>query len=1185
MKALDAMTFPLSGASLIEASAGTGKTYTIVNLFLRLLLGHGCRPHELSEILVVTFTNAATAELRHRIRMRLQDAQRALLQGQSEDAFLTRLLDEIADRQQAQLRLSLAIREMDAASVFTIHSFSQRMLAEFAFESGVAYEQTLIMDESQLRQQAVEDYWRRQIVSLPPALLSMLQNVWPDPSAMQRDIAPFLARDVAIGQAQGIESVKASFAQYQQQVEALRQWWLNENMEQLLLDAALKRNVKAGKPATFAAMTAWCRSTETQSPFPKEGWRLLGAQNIQKALSKNSADFDLSQFDCFDDLSRAQQALQQQLVSVFSANALSHVRHNLRAHKQRLQLLAPDDLLAHLRGALSSNAKQDLVTAIAKRFPAALIDEFQDTDPAQFDIFHTLYAEASEQQHGCWVMIGDPKQAIYAFRGADIHTYIKAKRWVPAEQHYTLATNWRSRADLVEAVNACFSRSAEGFLYDQDIPFQAVAAARRNVEVTLNNAPWPVLSFDWLKEPEDVPVPWAQAQQTMAQHCAEQIAQSLQHDGKLGERALKPADYCVLVRDRNEAELIKRALFERAIQSVFLARHSVFATEVCQDLYLVLSALSHPGDDAGLRAALATSLFANDAATLESMYNDEMAWQLLVEQWYGWQRIWQRQGVMAACYALANHFSLFERQMQHYGDGMRRITDLRHLIELLQQQSRAFQSEAQLIQWLTECMSNPDHNSDVQQMRLESDQDLVQIVTMHASKGLEYPLVFIPFGARHRAASQAIYHDESGQLQVDFNQLDDNLQQADFERLAEDIRLLYVAMTRAVYHCRIGLWNAAHTTRKKQSVFVLSALGRMLLGPSEAVDNRSIERALQSLAQHPGIAYEEVDKDVPVTSLTKTPSAESDGKTLQVASLAQPVARDWFVTSYSAISRQGHAEHTSLPGRDEGEVRAVATDNSEVLNVFTFDKGAQAGSFLHGVLENIEFARPDNLTTVIENQAAWFSIDERWHATVEAWVLDVLACPVSWPKSSQPTPLNRFAKQQVVVEMEFHLPLEQVSETAFNQLLQKHAAKWYRPYQFGKLNGMLKGFIDLTLQLEGRFYVADYKSNHLGDDLARYQPGQLHDAMVSHDYYLQALLYVVALHRFLQSRLPDYEFDRHIGGATYLFLRGMQAQQGETGIIHYCPSKELVLAMDALFNGQQPPSGVSPQPEQGQLPL
>lgn len=1220
MQPLDTLTFPLSGASLIEASAGTGKTYTIVNLYIRLLLGHGCTPLGVEQILVVTFTNAATAELKERIRQRLRQAYLDFFAKGSQDDFIQQLIEQSDNVELDCQRLALASKQMDEAAVFTIHGFCHKALTEHAFESGAMYEQSFILDESEWLKIAVEDYWRKYVVTLPGHTLQLLFGIWATPDDILKHIGQLLGQTVTPYQTADIDSAIQSVNQYAAQVAKLKQWWLSNDISEQLSKANLSGNAKLAKFATLQAMQAFCKSDQLQIDFDTSGWQLFSPEKVASAAKKGSVDLSHLDFCQFDELQSMLLNCQQKLTLGFSQHALTVVSENLTSHKKMLHLLSPDDLLLGLQQALIAYADSDetpnvLANTIRQNYPAALIDEFQDTDPLQFEVFQGIYGTdkqqtESENSAACWIMIGDPKQAIYAFRGADIFTYIKAKDWVHNQRHFTLATNWRSAPKLVKSINLLFESSQKGFLFADKIPFYPVQAGRDFSGLTIASEALQSLDFLHLCSEQNLPIAAGEATTELAIATANQIshwlylAQSKQ--ALIQDRAITAADFCVLVRNRTEAQVIKNALSAVNVASVFLSRKSVFDTQIAVDLFRLLKALNQPTDERLLKAALMSELFTFTAQQLDDLFNDESNWQEVLEQHFYWHQTWQKHGLIRAINQVLQHFDVEQGLIEHQVDGLRRVTDLRHLIELLQQQSLQLVGEAQLIHWFESCLLDPDHSNDSQQMRLESDANLVQIITLHSSKGLEFPLVFIPFASTYKTAQQALYHNDHQQLEVDFLSKEANLQKADFERLAEDIRLFYVAVTRAVYYCCIGVWNTNLGKSKKVSGFAQTALGSLLMSAKDQdsgqpINDQQIAQQIQLLATKCDLSYRTFTK-----AELKSPQgflkSENTAKLpqLKALQLSKPVSRLWRLTSYSAISSQQVHLDMPKPGQDEGLDSVLPLESDEVqsmqdpelaLSPFSFERGANAGSFLHGVLENIDLQRPEQLEEVIKQQSKWFGIAENWQTCLETWLTDVLLAPFNGSQKSATQPqnlsLSQLPAKQVKVEMEFHMPLHEVQVTDFNYVINRYFKQQQRHYQFEQLNGMIKGFIDLMFEFEGKFYVADYKSNYLGESYDDYHIAAMEEAMIGHDYHLQAILYTLALHRWLNHKLPNYDYKTHVGGAYYLFLRGMSQSKPGNGVYFVLPEQSIIEALDELFSGKQLNTAQQPDTElqQGQLDL
>lgn len=1188
---LEPMTFPLHGARLIEASAGTGKTFTIAGLYLRLLLGHGSAetrhrvPLTVDQILVVTFTEAATAELRDRIRARIHDARIAFARGQSSDPVIQPLLNEFDDHKQAAEILLQAERQMDEAAVYTIHGFCQRMLTQNAFESGSRFNNEFVTDESHLKAQVVADYWRRNFYPLPFTLAGEIRQLWSSPSALLSDISNYLT---GAPLSLSVPAMKGSLADLHtenlKKIDELKAQWREsqDDFFTLISDSDINKRsyTKKSLPTWLEAVNAWAATETTGYDYPDKLEKF--AQNVLLEKTPKGSAPQHAVFEAIETFLANPISLKAPLL----AHAIEHCRAMLANAKNQKQWLSFDDLLTQLSASIDTDESELLAARIRTLYPVAMIDEFQDTDPLQYSIFSRIYLNNPE----CGLfMIGDPKQAIYGFRGADIFTYIKARNQVSA--HYTLGTNWRSSADMVQAVNQVFALPDSPFIYDSDIPFLPVKYSP-NAEKriwTMGGQKQPALTY-WLQEADDKPLPKGEYLTRMAEATASQI-QTILTQAQQGQaclvngekqKAVQAGDIAVLVRTGSEGRMIKQALAEQGIASVYLSnRDSVFTSSVAQDLQRLLQAVLTPENDRALRASLASELFALDAASLDALNNDEIVWENAVNEFKEYRKLWVQRGVLPMLRAVISKRHIAERLLEEGAssqgeNGERVLTDLMHIGELLQQASNELDSDHGLLRWLAQSISDAENGlggSEDQIQRLESERNLVQIVTIHKSKGLEYDLVFLPFVFSYREASEAKYYDAANDRTVlDITGNDASMKQADKERLAEDLRLIYVALTRAVYACFIGASPLRNGRSTKEPTGVhRSAIGYLIQNGQEG----GINDLHQGLTKQQDELDCVVVADPPQKLEEKYVAPQEEIHDLSAKELQNPIDRNWRITSYSCLVKQGshHAEHDAtieITGFDIDS--SEEQDEADLLeperSIFTFPRGARPGTFLHSLFEEIEFTQPattEENTQIILGLMESEQLDEEWLPILQQLIDTVLATPLD----GKSLLLNQKAPSQRLVEMEFLLPIEVLSAPALNRVIQRHDPLSAKAGDLGfqTVQGMLKGFIDLVFEHQGKYYVLDWKSNHLGDDVTHYHGEALKSAMADHRYDLQYQIYALALHRFLRSRLANYQYDHHFGGVYYLFLRGMDGQS-DHGIFAAKPTLEFLQEMDRLIDGQ-----------------
>ncbi|WP_147199626.1 exodeoxyribonuclease V subunit beta [Pantoea sp. CCBC3-3-1] len=1170
LQRLDPLTLPLQGERLIEASAGTGKTFTIGLLYLRLLLGLGGeasfgRPLPVEEILVVTFTEAATAELRGRIRENIHKLRIACIRGHSADPVLTQLMAEIDDLPQAAAQLLAAERQMDDAGIFTIHGFCQRMLNLNAFESGMLFEQQLIEDEFPLRRQAAADFWRRFCYPLPLPIARVMTQMWQGPEQLLATLSPWLS-----GEAPALKhplDLDETFTQRHEkiiaQIDRLKAAWrAAENLHDLIAQSGVDKRSYSSKhlPNWLEKLTQWAAEETADYQVPKELERF--GQRILLEKTKKGEPPQHALFEHIDRFLAEPLSLRDLVI----ATALREIRFATQKEKRLNALLGFDDLLGRLDSALQQPGGEALAQAIRTRYPVALIDEFQDTDPQQYRIFRTLYGQ---QPDNALLLIGDPKQAIYAFRGADIFTYMKARNEVSA--HYTLETNWRSSPAMVNSVNQLFLRLPNPFLFNE-IPFITVEPAAPNAALNfvMEGKPQPALRF-CLQPGEGVGV--SDYQQFMARQCAADICRWLtagqQGTAQIGKgeflRPVQASDITILVRSRGEAAVMREALNGLNIPSVYLSnRDSVFTTPEAREMLWLLQAVLAPEQERILRSALATSIFGLDAATLEELSRDERRWDALVDEFDRYRQRWLKRGVLPMLRELMVNRQIAENLLVS-DSGERRLTDLLHLGELLQEASAQLDSEHALVRWLAAEVAQPNGQSASQQLRLESDRHLVQIVTIHKSKGLQYPLVWLPFIANYREAGQGIYHDrQSFQALLDLRDEAESVELAEQERLAEDLRLLYVALTRSVWHCSVGVAPLVKGNRKKEGNSDLhnSALG-YLLQLGEPADAAGLHKQLLSL-QSPAI-----EVVMPTEPESESWRPEQDFyEELNSLQVTRSLHDEWRVTSYSGLQQHGHsAAFELLPRLDVDAAGEAQSQTALQLTPHTFPRGAAPGTFLHGLFEALDFTQPVDENWLSEQLAAQ-GHDLAWLPVMKQWLEEVLRTPLN----DTGVTLNQLTADNRQVELQFYLPIEQLLSAAkLDQLIRHYdsLSQGCPTLNFQQVQGMLKGFIDLVFCWEGKYYLLDYKSNWLGESGEHYTPEAMAAAMQSHRYDLQYQLYTLALHRYLRHRLADYDYQQHFGGVIYLFLRGMEGTASENGVFRTRPQAEFVAALDALFAGEE----------------
>jgi exodeoxyribonuclease V beta subunit len=1143
------------GVTLLEASAGAGKTYTLAGLFFRLVTEHDLAP---SQILVSTYTEAATAELRDRIRKLLRAGVLASATGESDDEFLRNwFADRRVPLETARERLLRAIRGFDEAAIHTIHGFCRRMLQDRAFESGLVFNAELITDQEPLLRELADDYWRAHFHAGEPAIAALalaekmsaaglarlLQDVVSHP--LLHILPEGVSLDFTVAEIEGLfAELRSQWPKWQEEVACLLAdgQWAKKAFIHLCATALRTAEHCIADPAAPCASYA-ALDTFTPARIQKDGVR------AKKTAPEHAF------FDRCGRLRDARRALKTGVETDF----LDWARRELPRRKAQRNVITFDDLLTRFHGALYSPSGEALASVIRSRFRAALIDEFQDTDAIQEEIFRKLFRDGK-----CWLfLIGDPKQAIYGFRGADVFTYLAA---AAGARRFHLGNNFRSTTQLVTAVNTIFSNGEKPFVIDE-IAFDSVQAAGRSDAHALIRGDEPLIPFQiWAWQSEDL-LSIKAANDLLPRVVAAEAARMLAGGIGRGERPLAPSDLAVLVVKNAEARLVQAALNAVGIPSVLLTDESVFQSAEARELHTLLAAIAEPAYEARLRAALSTEAFGFSADAIEALQRDDIAWEDWLLRFQRYHELWRNAGFIPMFRHLLQEENL-RTKMLRFGDGERRLTNLLHLGELLHQAAaeRRLGPNA-LLAWLAERRNSKMPAGGDHELRLERDEAALQIATVHKSKGLEYEVVFCPFSwnkAEPRKGQPVFFHEATAErrlaLDLGSERLEENTRTATRERLAEHARLLYVAFTRARLQTHF-IWGRFDKHAVSAANWVLHPLHthddlKTMSDNWKALSAETLRGELKALAERAPESITVID--LPSDAAPRYAPPETDRPTLAAREFHGRIARDWRVSSFSSLTlerddeRPDHDPQVFDPAPSEAAI--------EEKGIHAFPRGKKAGSCLHEMFEQIDFTQTEGAEDVVSWKLAVFGFSRtEWLAPVTACVRNTLTAELE-PGFS----LEKIDAASRLVELEFYLPVNQLTAQALLRTLGPDAATGL---QFEPRRGMLKGFIDLVVMHEGRFFILDWKSNHLGPHAASYAPEALAAAMRQHHYGLQYSLYTLALHRYLSLRLPDYDYDTHFGGVFYIFLRGVDPAQPGSGILHARPPRESIEELSLSLSG------------------
>lgn len=1175
MNEFDLINSPLEGVNLIEASAGTGKTHTISFLLLRLILE---KKLTIDRILVVTFTQAATQELKDRVFSFLLNTRDAIISRKSDEPLIHDLIQKREDTQRDLETIQNAISDFDKASIFTIHGFCSRILHDNAFETANRFDEELIQDPFVYLQEVTDDFWRKNIYQSPVEFTSYIHsklkgkgpdyflNLLSKVNALEVDIIPTINHCEI-----------QSLIPFRDQLNKIKDKWISskDNILSILADESLKGNIYGSlksEPEKLSKRDLKIQSLANDMDlylgcpgFPLfKNFHLLTLSKITDSVKKGKNPPAHAFFEVCDDLYKIAQNLEAEFETYLlflKGQLFKHADTELDKMKILKSIRFFNDLILKVRNAIrhSENSNGVFINEIQSKYKAALVDEFQDTDSVQYEIFSTLFSA----KQNLLFMIGDPKQAIYSFRGADLFSYMQAAR--KTDLSYTLTENWRSSQELIKAVNTFFSNVNNPFIF-KDISFDRGSSAfKEHSEYQLETAP---VKIWFVSSKSGKPLNKADAEKITARAAAGEIAALVSSGKNQCKKQFSEGDIAVLVRTNRQAMVIKHYLSERKINSVLFSTGDLFETSEAEEMERLLIAIYDPGNDRKMRAAFCTDIVGVCADTFEQVEAGLM--EDIYKRFKEYKHVWIEKGFMH----MFNRFLYTEAVLQRllsYPDGERRVTNILHLAEIIQNETEKNQRGiTSLIRWLSE-QRNPDiPRKEEHQLHLESDRRAVNIVTVHKSKGLEYPVVFCPFSweGMMKQDEDVRFHKNDAEKKLTFDlrgkKAGPHVALAQKEQLAENMRLFYVAMTRAKQACYLA-WGDIKSVDT-------SAISYLLYGDTINDDtdifmplknhaaSKSSEEKLTDLQELSSLSEGSIEI-LPLkesTSVKEVARKEGGHSHLFSRKFKGDIDTSWKILSYSSLISAREKEidtpdhdlfmrlYTHLQTQLPDEIREK--DES----IFSFPKGAKAGLFFHDLLEHLDFAssEPEAEKRLILEKLHIYGFDLKWKDMVYHAIHNILNTPLI--SESNPFTLSQISNANRINEMEFYYPTTRISPEKFTTLFTgfqgadvlKQFPAQLEKLTFSPAQGFMKGYIDLVFFAEDKFYLIDWKSNFLGYDIENYHTDNLIDVMHQSFYTLQYHIYTLALHQYLASRYPEYNYETHFGGIFYIFLRGVDKNLG-----------------------------------------
>jgi exodeoxyribonuclease V beta subunit len=1153
----------LTGTHLIEANAGTGKTYTITALFVRMIVEEKL---PLEEILVVTFTKAAVSDLKSKIYEKLlniRDGFIAIKKGEEppSDYFTSEYISRRQESSEEDLRyIKQAIRDFDQCSVFTIHGFCQRLLTENAFSGKIPYDTELTGRIEDILRRPIQDFWRKTVYKAPVDAIEHISKLTPERmEKFIREIEDNPSIEVIKPDEEiAYDTLSELNKKLEESFRQMSECYLKNRDELVkLMDNSAKDFPLDSKsyskrfiPQSFEAFD---RHTTSGNMIPDTKTQII-KRFTQSAINEKATKGDPIKHLFFElaEIWYTTQVNIEDFVNKLEASLkfklYEYTRELLDEYKLKQNMQSYSDLIVRMQKSVCENhGNNQMVASLHKKFKAVLIDEFQDTDPHQYDIFNTAFGKYNKP----FFMIGDPKQAIYSFRGADVYAYLKAKEGI---EENTLTVNHRTDPDLVNAVNEFFKH--ENTFFIKEINYNKSEGKNKFRLMVNGNKFSPMTIWKCGKG--------YSKSQNIAEATANEIAYLLNSsdagnafldDGKEKKR-VKPSDIAVLTRVHKEGKMVKEALAELGVPAVVAGSSSVFASQECSELIHLLEAVIRPFSEKLIKTSLTSQIFSYSAEELIDI-TEKDEWNGITERFTTYNELLNLKGIAPMFFRLVSDINLY-KSTASLENGERKLTNFMHLIELAQKHEAEKKTAPQdILRWIkekykealeSESNFSSSRPAEEDELKMESDENAVTITTIHKSKGLEYNIVFTPFIMYGKAdvRGETKFHKD-GKYFLDINRDEDSKGIAKDENMAEQLRLIYVALTRAKSVC-FTAWNPPE---KKSKDGLRSALDYLIFGfnePEDALFTSNFQNQNINIVTLP-------DKG----SSTYAPT-EKDPE-LNVRTFDKKVSSPWMINSFSRLI---HSSHTP---KDTDQFNSVPVKEKEPAykTIFNFPKGAKAGSCLHDCLENINMTTPkdEHIKDIVAENLQKYSFDKEFIPPVVKNIKTILN-----KELTDGVVLAGMNAEQYVPEMEFHMCTKNFRSRELADIFSSNGEREFAEYcgrlDFSAIQGFVNGFADLIFEQNGRYYILDWKSNHLGDSIEAYSDERMTESMLESHYYLQLYIYTTALHIHLENRMAGYDYDKHMGGGIYVFMRGVNSK-GMEGIYFHRPKAETIRKMKELF--------------------
>ncbi|OQM34005.1 exodeoxyribonuclease V subunit beta [bacterium endosymbiont of Pedicinus badii] len=1137
--------FDFPNSSLIEASAGTGKTYTISTIYLRLILGNLCKsnslpPMKVKEILVVTFTEFAVLELKNRIKKNIKNLYFACKNNFSQDTIMKEFLMQITDRDTATEYLKKAMYDMHESSIYTIHSFCWRILNYSILDTGILFKYNFLENEQKIKYNSCIYFWKKYFSFLPKDITFIIRSYWKNPDNLLKKVNPFLYENYFQIQSRKIKN---------NDVIQIYSYSIKKNQEFKLF---FRKKFLKIKKIFFAKKIKYKKLIQINIIFKKiEKW-IYQYENEEVSLPKYINSFFTSkEFKILEKNSDLFKNLYKMFQNTISFKdylftfCIEKIKKIIKKEKKHQNSIGYDDLISILKNSIYKKNSKQLIDKIKNLYPIAMIDEFQDTSIKQYQIFKKIYQNSKNSL----VFIGDPKQSIYSFRGANILTYLKAKS--ETKFCYTLDVNWRTSKSLIKITNFLFRKIHSPFVF-HNIFFKKInfLENNKNMHLFIKEKKQPDM-YVWTIQKKNFSL--QKTREKISENCAKllkywinAIKNKKAYLHKKGKNTrLKISDIVILVKNYFEAEIVSNSLNKFGIFHTYTSiKKNVFHTQEAKEILSILQTIVFSKkSEFFIKKAMCSEIFNFSAYQINRFNLHKKYKEKIFNKFSKYKKIWKKFGILALLKKIifSKHF---QKKCLKNENICRKITNILHIGEILERKFQKIKNFYSLLVFLKKKIQNPEFLEEYS-IRPQKENGTIRILTIHKSKGLEFPIVLVPFAINLAQKESNFFESkESYKKFIRFLNQVESFKFFKKEKISEEIRLFYVAITRAIYHCSIGILKGNKKNTEKKNI-----------------KYNQKEKIYQNILKLHKYFHKNVSFFFKEKKLYKENSLLKKKRTI-VRNFFNLKENYWRINSYSSILKD--IKKDKLVEKKKN----ILKENKKTFSQHTFPLGRESGVFLHTLLEKIDFSSPIE-ETLIEREIKNAHFSMKWLPMLKNWMQKIQIFPLKYKDLT----LNSIKKENLQNEFEFCVSIHsKIKFSKFEKIIEKHNKNFFLFKNYSKdfyLYGIIKGFIDLLFFWKKKYYILDYKSNWLGKNFSYYNKKNIQKEITLHRYDLQCYIYTIAIHRFLKNKLIKYSYKKNFGGVFYLFIRGIRNNKKSYALYFKKPKEKLINEINNLLYGRK----------------